>query len=182
MSVVLHLIRHGQSTANRERRIAGWTDAPLTDRGRDEARRLKDLLTPSDYASVWSSDLSRARDTALLAGLVPREDPRLRELNFGDLEGVHWPDVAEQHGPALANFESFTAPNGEPVPEMRDRIFDLIGELPTGRHALFCHGGVIRIVLASFGTHRFVANCTVVKVDWTTRVLLSEEPLPRMQP
>lgn len=178
MSVYLHFIRHGQSTANRAQRIAGWTDAPLTDRGRYQATRLGQRLDPSIYDSVWSSDLSRALDTALLAGLSPIADPRLRELNFGDLEDQDWQAVAEAHGPALADFESFTAPNGEPVSAMRDRVFGFLNELDHGTHALVCHGGVIRIVLAAMDTHRFVGNCTLVKVDWTARILLAEEPLP----
>ena len=178
LSVVLHLIRHGQSTANRAKLIAGWTDSPLTDRGREQATRLASFITPSQYASAWSSDLSRARETARLAGLTPTADARLRELNFGHLEAQSWLDVAEKHAESLGDFDRFVAPGGEPVTALRSRVFEFLDELPRGTHAVVCHGGVIRVVLSSMGTHRFVANCSLVKVDWTSRVLLAEEPLP----
>lgn len=179
MSVVVHLIRHGQSTANRNKLIAGWTDAPLTERGVEQATRLARQIEPHHYDSAWSSDLSRAQDTARLAGLSPRIDARIRELHFGSLEAVAWETVAEKHGPQFGDFDNFVAPDGEAVSTMRDRVFEFLDELEEGTHAVVCHGGVIRVVLSSMGTHRFVANCTVVKVDWTSRVFVAEEPLPQ---
>lgn len=180
MSVIVHLIRHGQSTANRNKLIAGWTDAELTDRGMQQASALRARLAPESYASAWSSDLVRAKETARLAGLTAKADKRLRELHFGDLEAVPWETVVEEHGATLANFDTFAPPGGEPVSVMRSRVFGFLEELTAGTHAVVCHGGVIRVVLSSMGAHRFVSNCTVVKVDWTSRIILSEEPLPQL--
>jgi broad specificity phosphatase PhoE len=179
VSVIVHLIRHGQSTANRSKLIAGWTDAELTSRGIEQATALRGHISPKVYSSAWSSDLVRASETARLAGLIAHPDPRLRELNFGDLEAVPWESVAEAYGPELADFDSFVPPGGEPVVALRARVFSFLDELQPGTHAVVCHGGVIRVVLSSMGAHRFVSNCTVVKIDWTARAILSEEPLPQ---
>lgn len=179
MSVFVHFIRHGQSTANRDKVIAGWTDAALTSRGVEQATSLRDTLSPDLYSSAWSSDLVRAAETARLAGLSPRTDKRLRELNFGELEAVPWETVLEAHRHEFADFDRFVPPGGEPVSVLKTRVFSFLDELALGTHAVVCHGGVIRVVLSAMGAHRFVANCTVVKVDWTSRTLLSEEPLPR---
>ena len=117
MSVYVHLIRHGQSTANRNRQIAGWTDAELTERGIAQAQQLSQRLDPTIYDSVWSSDLSRARETARLAGLLAAtEDQRIRELNFGTLEAQPWETVAETHGVQLGDFDAFVPPAASPSP------------------------------------------------------------------
>ncbi len=174
MPVIVHLIRHAETTANAAQAIAGWTDVPLTEHGTRQAARLRDLLERDIYDTVWSSDLRRAIDTAHLAGLDPTPDARMRELNFGDLEGADWQTVLDQYAGAFTDFGSFVAPNGESVAEMRARILDFVNDLQPGRHAVFCHGGVIRILLGELGEPRFVGNCTVVEVDWTTQTVLAE--------
>lgn len=174
MSVVLHLIRHGETTANATQTIAGWSDVPLTERGREQAARLSALLADARFDSVWSSDLDRAVTTARLAGYEPRPERRVRELDFGDLEGKPWGHVLELYAGHLTDFSAFSAPGGERVADMRTRIFEFVEELPAGNHAVFCHGGVIRVLLGELGEHRFVANCAVVEVDWTQRRFVSE--------
>ena len=83
----LWLVRHGETLWNREGRLLGWTDLPLTAEGEAQARRLKGAL-PS--LPAFSSDLLRARQTAELAGFSPRLYPELREIHFGALEGALW--------------------------------------------------------------------------------------------
>lgn len=174
VSLILHLVRHGETTANAAQLIAGWTDVPLTEKGVRQATRLAPLLQHDGYDAVWSSDLTRAAETARLAGFSPTLDARVRELHFGDLEGAPWQSVIEQYSAKFSDFASFAAPNGERVADMRDRILGFVDQLGTGRHAVFCHGGVIRVLLGELGEHRFVGNCAVIDLDWGARRILGE--------
>ena len=88
------LARHGQTNDNVPPiRFQGFRDTPLNDTGREQARELAERIVaePERIRSLWSSDLSRARETAEIVGsaigLTPRLDPRLREANRGEWEG-----------------------------------------------------------------------------------------------
>src|SRR5437868_5329919 len=87
----LFLVRHGESTWNWERRVQGQHDPPLSKRGRQQARELAAKLAGHPLAGFYSSDLSRARETAEpLAESLGREPallPGLREIALGQWEG-----------------------------------------------------------------------------------------------
>jgi len=95
-SLELWLVRHGETTYSESRLLAGWTDCPLTERGREQAKALSPVLGENRFHAVWSSDLARAVTTARLAWGEPKIDARLRELNFGPLEGRSYDDVDEE--------------------------------------------------------------------------------------
>ncbi len=85
------LLRHGRTADNHGGRIQGQLDTPLDEVGRRQAAATAPLLTAAAPGVLLSSDLARARDTALVlgerAGLVPVLDPRLRELHLGTWQG-----------------------------------------------------------------------------------------------
>lgn len=89
--VTIHLVRHGETDWNVERRLQGWTDIPLNATGLRQAHAAALMLAGRDIGAVISSDLSRARDTAELiaveAGVEVVTDPALRERNYGVAEG-----------------------------------------------------------------------------------------------
>lgn len=173
----LWLVRHGETTRSVAREIAGWSDPPLTDRGRRQAAALRDKLGRESFDGVWSSDLVRARTTAELAWGSAFPDPRLREFNFGEMEEVPFevidPDLAAQ----AMRFREFQAPGGENNVVFRKRLEAFVDDLEPGRHLLFVHGGVIRSLLQDLGLDRFVATGSVVAVDWSgQRLLFVDEP------
>lgn len=107
----LILLRHGQSAWNKDKRFTGWTDVPLTERGREQARDMGRLLR----ALPWRPDhcfvscLQRARETlalvreALLAGeaddtLPVTVDWRLNERHYGDLQGRSPGEAIRRYG------------------------------------------------------------------------------------
>ncbi len=105
---ILVLLRHGQSTWNAENRFTGWHDVPLTDLGREEARRAGQLLAQAQVAVdvVHTSLLQRAITTANLALeeagrlWVPQwRHWRLNERHYGDLQGRNKAETAERYGP-----------------------------------------------------------------------------------
>jgi 2,3-bisphosphoglycerate-dependent phosphoglycerate mutase len=101
------LLRHGESTWNKENRFTGWTDVELTDKGRDEARAAGRLLKAQgitfDY--VYTSLLRRAIWTSVLAldeldqlWLPVERSWRLNERHYGALQGLNKAETAEKHG------------------------------------------------------------------------------------
>jgi probable phosphoglycerate mutase len=103
------------------------------------------------YEYLWSSDLQRCVETARIVAGEPIVDKRLREFDFGTIEGLRFDelDAATQDG--LVSFDGFAAPGGETVPEFRQRIEEFFDELPRGRHVIVTHGGVIRLLLRQQG-------------------------------
>jgi amidase len=169
----LWLVRHGETAASRGRTLAGWIDVPLTARGKAQAAALRSLFADHSFDSVWSSDLVRAVTTARLAWGEPTRDSRLRELGFGELEGVAYTAMEPRWREALMMFEGFEAPGGESFAQLRGRVLSFVDELPPGRHALFTHGGVVRLLAREVGEDRFVPTGTLLVVDWDGRKLLS---------
>jgi 2,3-bisphosphoglycerate-dependent phosphoglycerate mutase len=103
----LVLLRHGESTWNRENRFTGWTDVELTDKGREEARTAGRLLKDAGVAFdfVYTSVLKRAIWTSVLAldeldqlWLPVERSWRLNERHYGALQGLNKAETAAKHG------------------------------------------------------------------------------------
>jgi len=171
-SLELWLVRHGETTRSAAHEVAGWSDPPLTDRGRREVQRLKGFLAGQRFDGVWSSDLRRSVESARLAWGEPVQDVRLREINFGELEERPFAEVDPHVASEVMEFRDFHLPGGESFQSFRDRIEAFVHELPPGRHLLFVHGGVIRALTQDLGLDRFVPTATVVVVDWPRRNIL----------
>jgi probable phosphoglycerate mutase len=168
----LWLVRHGETPASRDRTLAGWADVPLTEHGEAQALSLRPVLAGERFDGVWSSDLARALTTARLAWGEPRVDRRLREMSFGELEGRLWEAVDARWQEALTRFEGFAAPGGETFDQLRNRVLSFVDDLPGGRHLLFTHGGVVRLLSREVGVDHFVPTGTLLVVDWEARRLL----------
>jgi 2,3-bisphosphoglycerate-dependent phosphoglycerate mutase len=105
----LVLLRHGESTWNKENRFTGWTDVELTEKGRAEAREAGRLLKEGGYAFdlVFTSVLKRAIWTSVLAldeldqlWLPVERSWRLNERHYGALQGLNKAETAAKHGEA----------------------------------------------------------------------------------
>jgi 2,3-bisphosphoglycerate-dependent phosphoglycerate mutase len=103
----LVLLRHGESTWNKENRFTGWTDVDLTDKGREEARAAGQLLKDGGYAFdlVFTSLLIRAIRTANITldeldqlWLPVQRSWRLNERHYGALQGLNKAETAARHG------------------------------------------------------------------------------------
>ncbi|MZD08204.1 histidine phosphatase family protein, partial [Streptomyces sp. SID5785] len=85
----LLLVRHGETEWALDGRHTSWTDIPLTENGREQARRVAPLVGSYHVGAVFTSPMRRARDTAELAGLhTAVVDPDLCEWDYGGYEGV----------------------------------------------------------------------------------------------
>jgi probable phosphoglycerate mutase len=157
---VILLARHGETDDNREPiRIQGSRDTPLNEVGRRQAAELAERVAGDGIASLYSSQLSRARETAEIVGerlgLTPIVDARLAEGDRGELEGLYWRDVARDDPELYAAWRAagadFRFPGGESLREQSERVLAALedvraaGRLPA---LVVCHGGSIRVALA----------------------------------
>tara|TARA_R110002049_G_scaffold307712_2_gene509107 strand:- start:79650 stop:80234 length:585 start_codon:yes stop_codon:yes gene_type:complete len=147
----LALLRHGHTDWNRAGRIQGRTDVPLDPTARAELGRLC-LPAPWDQATLWSSPLVRARETAaLVSGRAPRCDPALIEMNWGYWEGLRGTDLRADPASGYRDIESwgwaYTPPGGESPDALRARLIPWACALTTNAVAV-CHIGVMRVLLA----------------------------------
>lgn len=155
----LLLARHGQTNDNLEPiRVQGFTDTPLNDLGRRQAHELAQRVADMEIASLWTSDLSRARETAEIVGqrlgLEAQPDARLREGDRGEWEGRRFIDLEREEPALYAAWRragaAFRFPGGESLQEHSDRVAAALrdihaaGPLPA---LVVCHRGSIRAVL-----------------------------------
>lgn len=155
----LYLIRHGQTTWNRERRIQGWSETPLSEAGQEQALRLAERLRGVPLTAVYSSTLERAVQTARpLADATGAElafDDRLKEQGLGVLEGLTDVEIQERFPELWGEVQNSTRwvsfPHGEARETLLTRVAGLLADLER-RHdghqlAVVSHGGTLGVLL-----------------------------------
>ncbi|MGA2011274.1 MAG: histidine phosphatase family protein [Solirubrobacteraceae bacterium] len=155
------LARHGQTDDNIPPiRAQGFTDTPLNATGRAQAAELAERVAADGVASLWASDLSRARETAEIVGarigLTPALDPRLREANRGRWEGSRFIDIErdepELYAAWMRGGAQFRFPGGESLLDQQRRVSDALAEIHRKAPLpalVVCHGGSIRVMLCA---------------------------------
>ena len=151
----LLFIRHGETDWNRQQRFQGQIDVPLNALGHAQAARLGQRLAGETHDALFSSDLTRARETAApLAAAWGRQPvlvPGLREQSFGVLEGLDVPAIQQQHGALwqqwLEHRADFALPGGESLRQFHTRVIEAVRELAAAsagqRLVIVTHGGVL---------------------------------------
>ncbi|WP_037310988.1 histidine phosphatase family protein [Ruegeria halocynthiae] len=147
----LALLRHGHTHWNRAGRIQGRSDIPLDADARSELATY-DLPAPWDKATVWSSPLLRASETAqLVSGRNPRTSDALTEMNWGDWEGLRGVDLIADPISGYRHIEDwgwdFRPPGGESPAEVLTRLQPWLAGLQ-GDAVAVCHIGIMRVILA----------------------------------
>ena len=153
------LVRHGQSTWNREHRIQGQLDPPLSSEGRRQAELLGRRLAGRRLAGFYTSDLKRAFETAeaigALVDLIPEPTPGLREIYLGDWEGLRAEEIAALFPDAWARWSEEPdwdqVSGGEGAMRFEARVIAALDEI-LARHShgdvlVVTHGGVIQVAL-----------------------------------
>ena len=151
----LLIIRHGETVWNAEHRFQGHGDSPLTETGRNQVAALGRRMKDMDFDALISSDLGRTRETASIiadfTGHGVEFDSRLRERNYGVLEGLTVPEIRETQSDAYDRFNTddpdYILPGGESHRQHYRRNVAIFEELLTGRVgtkvAVVAHGGVL---------------------------------------
>ncbi len=156
----IYIFRHGETDWNKAGRMQGHADIPLNQTGRDQALELQKYFAQAPVDVFLSSDLKRAKETADIARgnlKVPHViDPRQRETNLGQAEGLTREEIEQNIGKdALENWTSsdpilwdYRFPNGESKHEhmvrVRDSLIDFLSKTPHQRIGFCSHGGSMR--------------------------------------
>jgi probable phosphoglycerate mutase len=119
-------------------------------------------LAQAQPAQAWTSDLRRCQETAQLAGLQATADTRLRELDFGELEGAAWNQLSLTNRQSLTDFDQFVAPGGESVTQLKARVHAFLSDLDRGRHIIVTHGGVIRLICRELERDQHIGPGTLI--------------------
>ena len=162
---ILVLIRHGQSVWNATNRFTGWTDVELSEKGEGEAAPAGEQLADVRFDVVHTSALIRAQKTAEIvmsknrvSGEIPtKQDERLNERNYGDLQGLNKAETAEIHGAEQVHIwrRSFDVPppGGESLEMTAERtipyfVEEIIPDLDSGMNVLVAaHGNSLRSIV-----------------------------------
>ena len=148
-------IRHGETRWNAEERYQGHGDSPLTETGRNQVEALGLRMKAFEFDSLISSDLGRAQETAAIiahyTGHTVETDSRIRERNYGVLEGLTVPQIKATHSEILEKLDEndpdYMIPMGENHRQHFQRNASFIDDLLLQRVgtniALVIHGGVM---------------------------------------
>lgn len=157
----LILVRHGQTTWNKELKYQGHSDTPLSEEGVRQAELVAERLRHEKVDAVYASDLNRALVTAekiarrhnLPVGVAAD----LREIKFGKWEGMKykaisegWPDEMEK---LYKNPSTVQIPEGETFAELKERamrgVANILRRHPEQTVVVVSHGGTIRTILCA---------------------------------
>jgi probable phosphoglycerate mutase len=146
------LVRHGETEWARLGRHTGRTDIPLTEAGRDQARALGRRLAGHHFGLVLASPLSRAAETARIAGFGETADTvdDLMEWDYGALEGRTTADIRS----GMPDWTIWRGPwpDGETADEVGARADLVIARIRDSRAGgdvlVFAHGHLLRVLAA----------------------------------
>ena len=156
----LLLIRHGEVEARYQRIFGGRIDMNLSPRGKLQAKILADYLQAKTIDAIYASPMKRVQQTLAPTLKMNSQQqtifPDLREIDFGDWTGHGWEAVRAKYKFAvhewLHKIEDPGSPNGESGKTFRARVEPCLREIirkhPGQNVAVFCHGGVIRMILS----------------------------------
>jgi len=155
------LVRHGQTLWNLEMKYQGHCDVALTEKGVAQAMLAAKRLAGEDVCAVYASDLSRAFKTAECIAeehkLPVIAIPELREINFGEWEGLTFEGINSQKAVSTSTLfthpDEFVIPGGETFRAVKERatraLAKLIAKHPNQTIVVVSHGGTIRTVLCA---------------------------------
>jgi alpha-ribazole phosphatase/probable phosphoglycerate mutase len=183
----LILIRHGETDYNRENRFLGHTDIGINETGREQAERLKEILSEEDIGEVYCSDLKRCRETAEIIdfGKEIEFSENLREMNFGEWEGKKWKEVLAAGKDEFASWRedwiNRPVPGGESFRDMSGNVISEIERIKngSGKIAVVTHGGCIRTVIGHYlmnslekSWHFQVDNGTICRISFSDNYVI----------
>lgn len=174
MSKRLYLMRHGQTLFNKQHKIQGWCDAPLTPLGIKQALNTKAYFEKNNiqFDHAYSSTSERACDTLELVCSLPYQRVKgLKEWNFGAFEGKD-----ECLNPPLPYGDFFKYAGGEGEMELRERMVKTLTEImERDDHEsvlAVTHGAAMSQFYRAFESYREIErkerfyNCCVLEFEY----------------
>lgn len=156
----LVLVRHAEPEESARGLCYGTLDVGLSDEGRAHAARLVPALAGTPYDAVYASPRRRTRETAAALadarGLEPVVESDVREIDFGELEGRRYDEIAETQPELYRRWmeapTTVTFPGGESYRDLRTRALRALDRIRSAHDCavVVTHGGVIRAGLAEW--------------------------------
>ena len=192
---LLALVRHGESQWNLENRFTGWVDVPLTEKGREEARRAGEKLRHLRFDKAYTSVLQRAIETleiilkAIDQEALPVErDQALNERHYGNLQGLNKAETAEKYGKAQVHIwrrsYDVAPPGGESLKDTAARTLPyfetrILPDLRAGKNVLVsAHGNSLRSIVMHLDK---LTKEQVIELNLATGVPILYEFTPDLQ-
>jgi broad specificity phosphatase PhoE len=148
MASRLWLVRHGETAWSLSGQHTSTTDLALTAEGERKAAQVGKMLAGKKFSAVYSSPMTRARETCRIAGFAAGAmvTDDLREWNYGSYEGLTTRDI-QKSAPGWSIWNAGPL-GGEAIGQVAERARRVIGEAPDGDVAIFAHGHMLRILAA----------------------------------
>lgn len=147
-------IRHGMTDWNYQRRAQGQSDIPLNEEGRNQARQLASRLKEDMWDLIFSSDLSRASETASIVaesiGLVVQTDKRLREMHKGVTEGTTLEERISKWGEQWESLSLGIEEDESIIQRGSSFVFELLRNYSDKRILVVSHGALIGLTIKYF--------------------------------
>jgi broad specificity phosphatase PhoE len=175
----LWLIRHAEVEERYQAVFGGRIDMELSARGRKQAEGLAAFLQQHRFDALYASPMKRVQQTlapcATNGGPTPTLVPELREVDFGVWTGLRWDEVEAKFGISpfswLHQLEGNKIEGAESAAALRQRLEPWLRGVLTNHSghqiALFCHGGVIRMLLAILLDWP-LSNFAAVEIDYAS--------------
>lgn len=160
--MLLYLVRHGETESNRAGLALGRADVPLNEKGLWQAARVGEALADEPFAAIYTSPLSRTRQTAEAIagprGVIAVTEPGLIEMDIGEVEQLPFAEVRSRYPGLLeawagADGPRQPMPGGESLVDVQERVWGTLKRLASRHEAdTICavtHNFVILTVLAT---------------------------------
>jgi broad specificity phosphatase PhoE len=157
----IYLTRHGETEWNLKKKMQGWQDSDLTDRGRQQAKWISNRLCKIEFEAVYSSPLNRALETTKI---VKRDafdkiiiKDYLKEMGFGPWEGKTSEEIKKDYKASYSKFwetpHLYAGDACESYYDVRDRVIPLIKDIIENHNEnvlIVTHTVIIKIIMAYF--------------------------------
>ena len=192
---LLVLVRHGESQWNLENRFTGWIDIPLTEKGREEARRAAEKIRDIHFDLAYTSVLQRATESLDIMlqvigqqGIPVAYDRALNERHYGDLQGLNKAETAEKFGKKQVHLwrrsYDVAPPGGESLKDTAARTLPyfeahILPDLRAGKNVLVsAHGNSLRSIVMQLDQ---LTREQVIELNLATGVPIVYEFSPDLQ-
>ncbi|WP_332691506.1 histidine phosphatase family protein [Halalkalibacter lacteus] len=183
----LYLIRHGESLGNLTGKIQGCMDYPLSELGKQQVRSVAHYLKDVQLNYIYSSDLTRAYETARIIGksknLTVHKWDKIREVNLGPMQGLSRAEIYETYPMTIERSILTSGIKGtETTDQLTKRCQYVISQLQLAHEAdhvaIVSHGGFISILLMYLLTgnqwHVFhrpfqISNTSITHIEWSKK-------------
>ncbi|MEA3424460.1 MAG: histidine phosphatase family protein [Bacillota bacterium] len=151
--MTVFVLRHGETYANVDKRYFGFSESDLTETGKLQIRKMKEILVDEKFDKVYCSPSGRTKQTAEILGVDYIINENLREMNFGIFERMTYDEIMNKYpkesNEFYSNWGKYKIPKGESFIDVNKRANGFLDSIDKDENILIItHGGWIRAFLS----------------------------------